>query len=187
MRFALWSAAFFAGCMAAPILPTHPLIVRRELTEVRIAGRMVKCGYAKPLIARADDNVIRLFEACLIKTDGWYRMMYAYRILYLGYELLTCTGPDLGMCWIVDTGEREFTQSVQTYAMLISLEQCQPSELCAYPTDDIEIQTNPVHINACFHHQKEKRENDEPLTSDGDVDPVNDGEVNNNISLIRLC
>ncbi|PYH86200.1 hypothetical protein BO82DRAFT_397943 [Aspergillus uvarum CBS 121591] len=68
MRFALWSTALLVGCMAAPMPPTHPLIVRRELTE-----------------------------------NG------------------------------------------------------------------------------------EVRDNDEPLTSDGDVDPVNDGEVNNNISLIRLC
>ncbi|OJJ95604.1 hypothetical protein ASPACDRAFT_126403 [Aspergillus aculeatus ATCC 16872] len=75
MRFALWSAALFVGCMAAPMLPTHPLIVRRELTE--------------------NVSLLNLF----------------------------------------------------------------------------------IRV----------RDNDEPLTSDGDVDPVNDGEVNNNISLIRLC
>ncbi|PLB43397.1 hypothetical protein P170DRAFT_441799 [Aspergillus steynii IBT 23096] len=27
----------------------------------------------------------------------------------------------------------------------------------------------------------------DPITEDGNVDPVNDGEVNNNISLLRFC
>ncbi|PYI17921.1 hypothetical protein BO86DRAFT_402163 [Aspergillus japonicus CBS 114.51] len=92
MRFALWSTALLVGCMAAPMLPTHPLIVRRELTE-----------------------------------NG---------------------------------------------------------EVCVRKPHFRPIKNS---INAYSRDQKEKRDNDEPLTSDGDVDPVNDGEVNNNISLIRLC
>ncbi|PYH89479.1 hypothetical protein BO71DRAFT_434750 [Aspergillus ellipticus CBS 707.79] len=39
-------------------------------------------------------------------------------------------------------------------------------------------------INPRLDEQKKKRAS--PLTSDGNVDPVNDGTVNNDVSLIRL-
>ncbi|PYH42449.1 uncharacterized protein BP01DRAFT_385552 [Aspergillus saccharolyticus JOP 1030-1] len=47
--------------------------------------------------------------------------------------------------------------------------------------------THPLPVRRELTENGEVRDNDEPLTSDGDVDPVNDGEVNNNISLVHLC
>ncbi|PWY66708.1 hypothetical protein BO70DRAFT_400691 [Aspergillus heteromorphus CBS 117.55] len=45
----------------------------------------------------------------------------------------------------------------------------------------------PTHPLTIRQEVTQKKKRASPLTSDGDVDPTNDGTVNNDVSLIRLC